>query len=161
MKGGPICVWNTSSSDKEYKSINIFGACVFSNREKNTYIYYICLIDFLHIKCISTERITSKTVPQHLFFYKDRIEYSVGLRNGHISLLRLMYSTHFYTLPKSYREWVIEILSNRELLMTLYESKQSVITLTTNSKYTKEFIEKSINELNKRIEELIREPNLD
>ena len=59
IEGGPIYIWNTSSSDKKYKSINIFGACVFSNKEKNTYMYYICLIDFLHIKCISTEKITS------------------------------------------------------------------------------------------------------
>jgi hypothetical protein len=41
--------------------------------------------------------------------------------------------------------------------MTLYESKQSVTTLTRNSKYTKEFINESINELNKRMEKLIEE----
>ena len=63
-------------------------------------MYYICLIDFLHIKCISTKRITSETVPQYLFFYKDRIEYSVAQIIEYILLLKLMYSTHFYTLPK-------------------------------------------------------------
>ncbi len=57
IEGGLIYISDNVIDNQEFGNSNIFGACVLSNREK---VYYICLIDFLHIKCISTERITSE-----------------------------------------------------------------------------------------------------